>query len=73
MNFLDDFDEEQNKPVSIVFKIQNLLKNLEKNAFTPNLSFETHCLLAAILNDNDGDVNSSTNKIMRCKLMNFFK
>lgn len=58
--------KESEKALSLVHKIQDLLKNLEKNSFLPNLNFETHCLLATILMDNNGNVTDSTNKIMRC-------
>ncbi|UXI16819.1 hypothetical protein NH340_JMT02762 [Sarcoptes scabiei] len=80
-NFDDDFEDtmlvahlnkftqkpstNEDENISIVDKIKNLLRKLEKNAFIPTSDFATNCLLATIIKDNQGDVEECVCKIMR--------
>ncbi|KAH7642759.1 hypothetical protein HUG17_5806 [Dermatophagoides farinae] len=50
---------------SIAGKISDLSVKLSKSGFNLDENFKTHCLLATIINDNDGNIDESFGKIMR--------
>ncbi|XP_075680558.1 uncharacterized protein LOC113790366 [Dermatophagoides pteronyssinus] len=55
--------------ISIPDKIKNLSVRLMKSGFNLDENFKTHCLLATIINDNNGNLDESFGKIMRSTIM----